>query len=253
MRPVAGVLLLAALLACGCSGGAQASAEEIEQGHKLYAANGCGTCHGQTGRGDGPVGKTLTPPPRDFRDAAAFKNGSDPSSVANTIATGLTRDGGQMQPYLHLSNRDRHLLARFVISLRESTAPAGVAAAGAIRVSNAWVREPVPGRSMTAAYAELDNAGRSDVEIVTVAADVAGTVELHEMTRRGDIMRMSPVKSIAIPAGQHVSLTPGGRHLMLFDLTKPLKAGDWVTLTFTTSAGDAVPIAATVKGPGVRP
>jgi copper(I)-binding protein len=247
------VLLLAALLACGCSGGAQASAEEIEQGRKLYAANGCGTCHGQTGRGDGPVGKTLTPPPRDFRDAAAFKNGSDPSSVANTIATGLTRDGGQMQSYNHLSDRERHLLARFVISLRESTAPADVAGAGTLRVSDAWVREPVPGRLTTAAYAELENAGRSDVEIVTVAPDVAVTVELHEMTRTGDIMRMSPVKRMAISAGRHVSLAPGGLHLMLFDLTKPLKAGDAVTLTFTTSAGDAVPVAATVKGPEARP
>lgn len=29
-------------------------------------------------------------------------------------------DGGQMQSYFHLSDRERYLLARFVISLRES-------------------------------------------------------------------------------------------------------------------------------------
>jgi high-affinity iron transporter len=101
-------------------------AQDIARGKALYAANGCGTCHGLTGAGDGPIARTLTPPPRDFRDAAAFKNGTDPASVANTIATGLTRDGGQMQSYFHLSDRERHLLARFVISLREST-PAGAA------------------------------------------------------------------------------------------------------------------------------
>ena len=82
-------------------------------------------CHGATGRGDGPVARTLSPPPRDFRDASALKNGPDPTSVANTIATGLSRDGGQMQSYFHLSDRERFLLARFVISLRES-APIGV-------------------------------------------------------------------------------------------------------------------------------
>ena len=110
---------MASLSAAACGGDqTRVRAAEIEQGKTLYAANGCGTCHGATGRGDGPVAKTLSLPPRDFRDA--FKNGTDPSSVANTIATGLTRDGRQMQSYFHLSDRERHLLARFVISLRES-------------------------------------------------------------------------------------------------------------------------------------
>lgn len=121
MRVGAGRFVLAAVLASACTGGKPGSlTEETERGRALYAANGCGTCHGQTGRGDGPMARTLHPPPRDFRDAAAFKNGTDPASVANTIATGLTRDGGQMQSYFHLSDRERHLLARFVISLRDS-------------------------------------------------------------------------------------------------------------------------------------
>ncbi len=126
MRRVAGAVLVASVIVSGCTGGAApSSGGELEKGKALYAANGCGTCHGLTGRGDGPIARTLNPPPRDFRDAAAFKNGTDPSSVARTIATGLTRDGGQMQSYFHLSDRERHLLALFVISLRES--PSGAA------------------------------------------------------------------------------------------------------------------------------
>jgi high-affinity iron transporter len=124
MRRRIGLVLLASVFAGACAGQAsrrdEGTAQDVERGKSLYAANGCGTCHGLTGRGDGPIAKTLTPPPRDFRDAAAFKNGTDPSSVANTIATGLTRDGGQMQSYFHLSDRERHLLARFVISLRDA-------------------------------------------------------------------------------------------------------------------------------------
>ena len=125
MRPGIGLVLVVSLCSGACVGqtgqAAESAAQDIERGKTLYAANGCGTCHGLTGRGDGPIAKTLSPPPRDFRDAAAFKNGTDPTAVANTIATGLTRDGGQMQSYFHLSDRERHLLARFVISLREST------------------------------------------------------------------------------------------------------------------------------------
>jgi periplasmic copper chaperone A len=254
MRLAAGSCLIGALLATGCGNrGAQASADEIESGRVLYAANGCGTCHGLSGRGDGPVGKTLHPPPRDFRDSAAFKNGSDPSSVANTIATGLTRDGGQMQSYFHLSSRERHLLARYVISLRESTADASrgddvvAEAPPKVRVASAWVREPAPGRSMAAAYAVVENAGPADVQIVAASADVAGTVEIHEMARSGDMMKMSPVKSITIPAHGRVALEPGGLHLMLFEIGKPLKDGDIVTLTFTTGSAAKVSAAAPVK------
>lgn len=116
--------LIAAFLAAACQGNRpQQLAEDVERGRRLYAANGCGTCHGMQGNGDGPVAATLNPRPRDFRDADAFKNGTDPSSIANTLATGLTRDGGQMQSYFHLSDRERHLIARYVISLRNSSSP----------------------------------------------------------------------------------------------------------------------------------
>lgn len=126
MRATSGLIaLLAAMaMAAACEDNRPRQlSEEVERGRQLYAANGCGTCHGMQGKGDGPVAVTLNPPPRDFRDAEAFKNGADPSSIANTLATGLTRDGGQMQSYFHLSDRERYLIARYVISLRESSSP----------------------------------------------------------------------------------------------------------------------------------
>lgn len=116
------VVLLASVVTAACQDSRpEPLAQDVERGRQLYAANGCGTCHGMQGKGDGPIAVTLKPPPRDFRDADAFKNGADPSSIANTLATGLTRDGGQMQSYFHLSDRERYLLARYVISLRESS------------------------------------------------------------------------------------------------------------------------------------
>ena len=44
---------------------ATALAGDAEKGKVAYAAN-CLSCHGDTGKGDGPVGKVLQPPPRDF-------------------------------------------------------------------------------------------------------------------------------------------------------------------------------------------
>ena len=43
-------------------------AGDAAAGKPLFEAN-CSTCHGMGGKGDGPVGKALNPPPRDFTKA----------------------------------------------------------------------------------------------------------------------------------------------------------------------------------------
>ena len=101
------------ILAPGCS-----RAPSIADGRQLYKGNGCATCHGPLGRGDGPIGRTLKPPPRDFRDERAFKNGGSVEAIARTLADGLTRDGSQMPRFDHLSEYERQSLAMFVISIR---------------------------------------------------------------------------------------------------------------------------------------
>lgn len=116
-----------------------------------------------------------------------------------------------------------------------------------LAVTGAWVREPVPGRSATAAYAVVENTSGTAVDIVATTADIAGTAELHEMVRTGDMMKMSPVKSITVPPHGKVELKPGGLHVMLFELKRPVKDGDTVTLTFTTSTGNTVQATAPVR------
>ncbi len=93
-------------------------APSVATGQLLYAQNGCATCHGAQGHGDGPVGKTLDPRPRDFRDAVAFKNGTGVAAVADTIGAGI-REGGKMPQFSHLTVQERRSLALYVISLRD--------------------------------------------------------------------------------------------------------------------------------------
>lgn len=108
------------LTVTGRNGTANAASPSIEEGERLYRSNGCASCHGPAGEGDGPVGQTLTPPPRDFRDATAFKNGAGVEAVAQTIATGIPL-GGAMPLYAHLTNTERLSLAQYVLSLRTQT------------------------------------------------------------------------------------------------------------------------------------
>lgn len=141
-----------------------------------------------------------------------------------------------------------------VVALVLLVAGLGVVEAQApLTASGAWVREPVPGRAVTAAFVVIENAGAADLQIVGATCDAAGTVEMHEMVRSGDMMKMAPVKSIVVPARGKVELRPGGLHLMLFELKKPLKEGDTVNLTLTTDTGARVQAAAAVKKFQMKP
>lgn len=42
--------------------------KQIKNGTRLFLQH-CAMCHGKTGKGDGPVGKSLKPPPRNFQKA----------------------------------------------------------------------------------------------------------------------------------------------------------------------------------------
>jgi len=48
----------------------------VAAGAKIFAKY-CETCHGKTGKGDGPTGKALNPHPRNFTKASEFKSKND--------------------------------------------------------------------------------------------------------------------------------------------------------------------------------
>lgn len=118
---------------------------------------------------------------------------------------------------------------------------------------DAWVREAVGGRKVTGAFLVLENTGTAVRSIVSGTADAAETLELHEMVRDGTMMKMSPVKSIEIPAGGKTELRPGGLHLMLFGLKRPLAAGDSIHVTLTLDDGSTLMVTAGVRKPGAMP
>jgi copper(I)-binding protein len=67
--------------------------------------------------------------------------------------------------------------------------------------------------------------------LVGVASPVAGVAELHEMKMVGDVMKMSAIAGLDLPAGQAVLLKPGSYHLMLMDLKQPLAKDTTVPIT----------------------
>ena len=107
--------------------------------------------------------------------------------------------------------------------------------AAGISVTDAWVRATMPGQKVSGAYMQI----RSDVDarLVGAASPAVPRVEVHEMKMDGDVMRMREAKAIDLPKGKMVSLQPGGFHIMLMNLPKPIAAGDVIPLTLVVESG----------------
>ena len=112
-----------------------------------------------------------------------------------------------------------------------SALPLAALAAEVVGVKNAWARPTAPGQKTAGAYMELESAVAAVVVAVESAA--AAKAELHMMSMDGGVMRMRPVQKIDLPAKKTVKLAPGGLHVMLIDIKRPLKAGDKLPLTLT--------------------
>ena len=106
-----------------------------------------------------------------------------------------------------------------------------------VTVIDAWVRANVPGQSVGAAYMTLNSP--QDSTLVYIESAAAGTVEIHSMSMNNNVMKMRKLEELPLKAGMAEKLAPGGFHLMLFDLAKPLKAGEKVnfTLCFKDKSG----------------
>lgn len=105
---------------------------------------------------------------------------------------------------------------------------------GAVAIDEAWARATKPGQEVGAAYMTLTSP--TEATLVKAESEAAGSMEIHSMTMEGEVMKMRMLETLPLPAGQAVKLVPGDFHLMLFDLKKPLTAGETlsVTLHFTS-------------------
>ena len=108
-----------------------------------------------------------------------------------------------------------------------------------VAIMDNWVRANAPGQSVGAAYMTLLSA--QDSTMIKAEADVAGSVEIHSMKMENGVMKMRMLEELPLKAGKAEKLAPGGFHLMLFDLKKPLAAGEIVnfTLTFKDATGNS--------------
>ena len=104
-----------------------------------------------------------------------------------------------------------------------------------VSVTDAWARATMPGQKVSGAYMQIRS--DADARLVGASSPAVPRVEVHEMKMDGDVMRMREVKAIELPKGKTVSLEPGGYHIMLMNLAKPIAAGEIIPLVLTVESG----------------
>jgi hypothetical protein len=131
------------------------------------------------------------------------------------------------------------------------TASAPLFAAGSaadnVTVDNPYVRLVPPGQAVTGAFMVFRNGDDKDHQVVKADSPASRVAELHTHINEGGMMKMRPVKDIEVKAKGEATLQPGGLHIMLIDLKKPLKEGENVAISVTFEDGSSKKFEAPVR------
>jgi len=122
-------------------------------------------------------------------------------------------------------------LLRYVLLLTLAASSTYINAKDIVSIENAWVRPTTAGQDVGAAY--MTFVSTQDATLIHAESNVTKSVEIHSMTMQNGVMKMRMLETLPLMAGKPYKLEPGGFHLMLFDLKKPLTEGEQVNFELT--------------------
>lgn len=111
----------------------------------------------------------------------------------------------------------------FLLSL--AMAFATPALAGKLAVMDAWARTTPPGATMGAVYFRLHNGSAKSDRLLKLRTPVAASAEVHRTEIIEGMARMREVSVLHVAPGEKLEFAPGGLHVMLTGLKRPLKEG----------------------------
>lgn len=146
----------------------------------------------------------------------------------------------------------RMLIAAAVLSLWLAV-PAQAQDVGALKITAPWARATPKGASIGGGYMKIANTGSASDRLVGGSTDIAGRVEIHEMSMDNGVMKMRQLtKGIEVKPGQAIEFKPGGYHVMFVGLKKPLTQGEHVKATLQFEKAGKIDVDFTVEGIGAQ-
>ncbi len=135
-----------------------------------------------------------------------------------------------------------------VLALAACLASPAHAQPAPVVVTQAWSRATIPGGQTGAVYLTVTAAAPD--RLTGASTPAAGKAELHLSTMVDGVMEMRPVADLPVAPGAPIHLEPGGYHLMLVHLKRPLHPGDHFPVTLTFEHAGEVTAQAVVGGLG---
>ena len=88
-----------------------------------------------------------------------------------------------------------------------------------ITITDARIRELIPGRDITAAYFTMRNNTAHTWILSEVTSATATDIQIHETADDDGQMQMRQLTQLRISPGEQIKFEPGGLHLMVFGVT----------------------------------
>ena len=105
-------------------------------------------------------------------------------------------------------------------------------------VDGAWARTSPMESTVGVVYMNITPSADDALVGASVDMAIAGMTQVHETTTAADgSMGMQEIASIPMTAGTPLALVPGGFHIMLMKLAKPLETGTSIAVTLTFESG----------------
>lgn len=118
--------------------------------------------------------------------------------------------------------------------------------AESVILTDQWIKAADTG--MTAEFGTLTNNSGRAVTVTGGLSDASAGVEVHEITESDGTRTMRKIRGgLTIPAGATAELKPGGDHIMLMGLKRPIRAGDQITITLTFADGSTLDASARAR------
>lgn len=138
----------------------------------------------------------------------------------------------------------RLLVAAAMLGLLASAACGGGSERGTGRIVVRDASVGATGADVAAAYLTIDG-GRAADRLVDVVSPDAQRVTIHAVDTAGGAGSMRRIESLDVPAGGSVRLVPGGTHLMVEGIRRPVRAGDRITLRLRFEFSRSIDVTAT--------
>ncbi|WP_273429883.1 copper chaperone PCu(A)C [Chitinibacter tainanensis] len=122
---------------------------------------------------------------------------------------------------------------------------------GDLTIQHPWARATAPAAKNAGAFMLIKTT--KDDQLVKVDSDIAEKTELHEMKMADGVMKMSPIASLPVTVAAPAKLAPGGYHVMLLGLKRPLVAGEKFPLKLTFAKGGVVEVQVKVEDMTYQP